>query len=140
MQQRYADEILAKRVSVLGLLERFPAVELPLAAFLELAGPIRPRFYSISSSPTVDPRRPRLTVGLVEGPALAGTGEYRGLCSQYLARLQPGDVVLRLRADAGPGIRAPGRPGHADGAGRPGYRHRAAAWLRRGAGHLVGGG
>ncbi|MGW2937720.1 hypothetical protein ACWDA7_39275 [Streptomyces sp. NPDC001156] len=54
-------------------------------------GPIRPRFYSISSS-LANPRHVRLTVGLLEGPALAGEGEYRGLCSQYLGRLEPGDV------------------------------------------------
>jgi cytochrome P450/NADPH-cytochrome P450 reductase len=91
-EQRYQREILGRRVSVLGLLERFPAVELPLAVFLEMMGPIRPRFYSISSSPLANPRHVRLTVGLLEGPALAGDGRYRGLCSSYLARLEPGDV------------------------------------------------
>ncbi|MBB6347245.1 cytochrome P450/NADPH-cytochrome P450 reductase [Nonomuraea muscovyensis] len=90
--ERYQEEILGKRVSVLDLLERFPAVELPLAAFLEMTGPIRPRFYSISSSPLANPRQVRLTVGLVEGTALSGNGTYRGLCSQYLGRLKPGDV------------------------------------------------
>uniref|UniRef100_UPI0004CB46BB cytochrome P450 n=1 Tax=Streptomyces sp. NRRL S-1824 TaxID=1463889 RepID=UPI0004CB46BB len=39
-EERYQTEILGKRVSVLGLLERFPAVELPLAVFLEMMGPI----------------------------------------------------------------------------------------------------
>ncbi|CCK26124.1 putative bifunctional P-450/NADPH-P450 reductase 1 [Streptomyces davaonensis JCM 4913] len=91
--QRYQEEILEKRVSVLTLLERFPAVELPLAVFLEMMGPIRPRFYSISSSPLASPRQVRLTVGLLEGPALSGDGQYRGTCSSYMARLEPGDVV-----------------------------------------------
>ncbi len=77
---------------MLDLLDRFPAIELPLAVFLEMMGPIRPRFYSISSSPLANPRQVRLTVGLVEGPALSGNGAYRGLCSQYLGRLKPGDV------------------------------------------------
>ncbi|MEH0841192.1 cytochrome P450 [Micromonospora sp. CPCC 205711] len=104
-RRRYQDEILAKRVSVLTLLERFPAVELPLAAFLELAGPIRPRFYSISSAAMVEPNRPRLTVGLLEGPALSGDGEYRGLASQYLARLRPGDVFFGY-------VRVPAPPFH----------------------------
>ncbi|MFI9848410.1 bifunctional cytochrome P450/NADPH--P450 reductase [Nonomuraea sp. NPDC051941] len=90
--ERYRKEILTKRISVLNLLERFPAIELPLAVFLEMMGPIRPRFYSISSSPLANPRQVRLTVGLVKGPALCGDGEYRGLCSQYLGRLEPGDV------------------------------------------------
>ncbi|MET7852919.1 cytochrome P450 [Streptomyces avermitilis] len=91
-EERYQNEILGKRVSVLGLLERFPAVELPLAVFLEMMGPIRPRFYSISSSPLADLRHVRLTVGLLEGPALSGDGQYRGTCSSYMAGLEPGDV------------------------------------------------
>ncbi|MEV6994787.1 cytochrome P450 [Streptomyces sp. NPDC093228] len=92
-EERYQSEILGKRVSVLGLLERFSAVELPLAVFLEMMGPIRPRFYSISSAPLANPRHVRLTVGLLEGPALSGDGQYRGTCSSYIARLEPGDVV-----------------------------------------------
>ncbi|QZS53205.1 cytochrome P450 [Rhodococcus opacus] len=91
-EQRYQTEILAKRVSVLGLLERFTAVELPLGVFLEMMGPIRPRFYSISSAPLADPRHVRLTVGLLEGPALSGDGQYRGTCSSYIAGQEPGDV------------------------------------------------
>ncbi|MET9895936.1 cytochrome P450 [Streptomyces sp. NPDC006465] len=91
-QERYQSEILGKRVSVLGLLERFPAVELPLAVFLDLMGPIRPRFYSISSAPLANPRHVRLTVGLLEGPALSGDGQYRGTCSSYIGDLEPGDV------------------------------------------------
>jgi cytochrome P450/NADPH-cytochrome P450 reductase len=89
----YQTEILGKRVSVLTLLERYPAVELPLAVFLEMMGPIRPRFYSISSCPQANPRQVRLTVGLLEGPALSGDGQYRGTCSSYIASLEPGDVV-----------------------------------------------
>ncbi|MGW5250753.1 bifunctional cytochrome P450/NADPH--P450 reductase [Streptomyces sp. NPDC004129] len=92
-EERYQKEILGKRVSVLGLLERFPAVELPLAVFVEMMGPIRPRFYSISSAPLANPRHVRLTVGLLEGPALSGDGQYRGTCSSYIAGLRPGDVV-----------------------------------------------
>ncbi|MGY5014351.1 bifunctional cytochrome P450/NADPH--P450 reductase [Streptomyces sp. 900105755] len=92
-EERYSKEILGKRISVLGLLERFPAVELPLADFLEMTGPIRPRFYSISSAPSANPRHVRLTVGLLEGPALSGDGQYRGTCSSYIAALEPGDVV-----------------------------------------------
>lgn len=107
---RYADEILAKRVSILGVLERYPALELPLESFLEMAGPIRPRFYSISSSPSVDPRHARLTVGLVEGPAWAGAGEYRGLCSQYLARLAPGDVFFGYVRTPAPAFEPPADP------------------------------
>ncbi|MDI6101407.1 cytochrome P450 [Actinoplanes sp. NEAU-A12] len=99
----YADEILAKRVSVLSLLERFPAIELPFGAFLELVGTIKPRFYSISSSPAVDPSLVTITVGLVDGPSRSGNGRYRGMCSQYLARLGPGDIFYgHIRVPAPP--------------------------------------
>ncbi len=104
-RQRYLEEVLAKRVPVLTFLERFPAIELPLEAFLQMAGPIRPRFYSISSAPMVEPSRLRLTVGVVEGPALAGDGEYRGMASRYLARLEPGDVFFGY-------VRVPAPPFH----------------------------
>ncbi|NUW41224.1 bifunctional cytochrome P450/NADPH--P450 reductase [Nonomuraea rhodomycinica] len=108
--ERYRQEILARRVSLLDLLERFPAVELPLAVFLEMTGPIRPRFYSISSSPLADPRHVRLTVGLVEGPALSGNGAYRGLCSQYLGRLKPGDVFYGYVRVPSPAFAPPADP------------------------------
>ncbi|SDT79557.1 bifunctional cytochrome P450/NADPH--P450 reductase [Actinoplanes derwentensis] len=106
----YADEILAKRVSLLSLLERFPAIELPFGVFLELVGTIKPRFYSISSSPRVDESLVTITVGLVDGPSRTGNGRYRGMCSQYLARLQPGDVFYGHVRVPAPPFRPPADP------------------------------
>lgn len=106
----YADEILAKRVSTLALLERLPAIELPLPVFLELAGPIRPRYYSVSSSPLADPGLVRLTVGLVEGPAWSGSGTYQGMCSAYLAGLEPGEVFYGYVRVPAPPFRLPDDP------------------------------
>ncbi|WP_245899440.1 bifunctional cytochrome P450/NADPH--P450 reductase [Nonomuraea indica] len=101
----YADEILAKRVSPLALLDRYPAIELPLAAFLEMAGPIKPRYYSVSSSPLADPRRLRITVGLVEGPAWSGSGDYHGMCSAYLAGLAAGETFYGYVREPAPPFR-----------------------------------
>ncbi|RVX40207.1 cytochrome P450/NADPH-cytochrome P450 reductase [Nonomuraea polychroma] len=106
----YADEILAKRVSPLALLERFPAIELPLPAFLEMAGPIKPRYYSVSSSPLTDPSLVRLTVGLVEGPAWSGAGTYQGMCSAYLAGLKEGEVFYGYVRVPAPPFRLPDDP------------------------------
>ncbi|SDJ77196.1 bifunctional cytochrome P450/NADPH--P450 reductase [Nonomuraea jiangxiensis] len=106
----YAEEILAKRVSPLALLERFPAAELPLPVFLEMAGPIRPRYYSVSSSPLADPGLVRLTVGLVEGPAWSGSGTYQGMCSAYLAGLAPGEVFYGYVRVPAPPFRLPADP------------------------------
>ncbi|WP_045746695.1 bifunctional cytochrome P450/NADPH--P450 reductase [Actinoplanes rectilineatus] len=107
----YTDEVRAKRLSILALLERFPAIELPFGVFLELVGTIRPRFYSISSSPLADPSLATITVGLVDGPALTGNGRYRGMCSQYLARLTPGDTFFGHVRVPAPPFRAPADPG-----------------------------
>ncbi|MEV1179216.1 flavodoxin domain-containing protein, partial [Nonomuraea sp. NPDC049784] len=106
----YADEILAKRVSPLALLERFPAISLPLPVFLEMAGPIKPRYYSVSSSPLADPGLVRLTVGLVEGPAWSGTGTYQGMCSAYLASLKEGEVFYGYIRVPAPPFRLPDDP------------------------------
>ncbi|MFC4008798.1 bifunctional cytochrome P450/NADPH--P450 reductase [Nonomuraea purpurea] len=106
----YAEEILAKRVSTLALLERFPAIELPLPVFLELAGPIKPRYYSVSSSPLADPSLVRLTVGLVEGPAWSGSGTYQGMCSAYLAGLAEGEVFYGYVRVPAPPFRLPDDP------------------------------
>lgn len=133
-EERYQTEVLGKRVSVLNLLERFPAVELPLAVFLEMTGPIRPRFYSISSAPLANPRHVRLTVGLLEGPALSGDGRYRGTCSSYIAGLEPGDIFYGYVRVPSPTFAPCGRPGHAADPHRSRHRHRTAARLPRGAG------
>lgn len=87
----YAKEVLAKRKSVLDLLEEFPACDLPLGVFLELIPFISPRYYSISSAPEMADGQCSITVGVVEGTALSGKGEFRGTCSNYLAGLEPGD-------------------------------------------------
>lgn len=89
----YADEVLARRVSVLELLERFGACELDFADFLAMLPSMRPRQYSISSSPLWQPDRCTLTVAVVDAPALSGQGRFLGAASTYLAQLQPGDKL-----------------------------------------------
>ncbi|MBV8938471.1 MAG: flavodoxin domain-containing protein [Alphaproteobacteria bacterium] len=51
-----------------------------------------PRLYSIASSPLLYPRELHLTVALASYTQTDGTLGY-GLCSQFLAQLQPGDEV-----------------------------------------------
>jgi cytochrome P450 / NADPH-cytochrome P450 reductase len=82
---RYDEQILRPRQSVLDVLEAVPSCDLPFAAYLEMLPPIRPRYYSISSSSLVDPSACSITVGVVEGPARSGQGTYRGICSSFLA-------------------------------------------------------
>ncbi|HEX8033668.1 MAG TPA: flavodoxin domain-containing protein, partial [Ktedonobacterales bacterium] len=91
---RYREEILAKHVSLIDLLETHRSCTLPFNVYLELLPPLRPRYYSISSSPLWDSQTASITVGVVEGPARSGRSSYGGVCSTYLARLTPGDAVM----------------------------------------------
>ncbi|KAL0942749.1 fum6p [Colletotrichum truncatum] len=79
----YEDEIRTKHVSVLDLLERFPSIELPLAKFLAMLPQMRPRIYSISSSPAKDPTSSDLTLSVAKG----------GVATSYLTSIRPGQFV-----------------------------------------------
>ena len=107
--ERYRAEILAKRKSVLDLLEEHPACELPFHAFLEMLPLMTPRYYSISSSP-IDPARCSVTVGVVEGPARSGRGVYKGVCSNHLAGRRAGDTVQAMVRETKVGFRLPVDP------------------------------
>jgi len=86
----YEEEILAKRVSLLDLLERYPSCELTFGAFLEMLPLMRARQYSISSTPLWNGAHCTLTVAVVDAPARSGQGKYLGVASNYLAGAQPG--------------------------------------------------
>jgi cytochrome P450/NADPH-cytochrome P450 reductase len=109
-QERYRSEVLAKRKSVFNLLEDFPACDLPFHAYLEMLSLLAPRYYSISSSPAVEPGRCSVTVGVVEGPAASGRGTYRGICSNYMAGRRPGDTVYASVRETKAGFRLPENP------------------------------
>ena len=66
--ERYRADILTKRKSVFDLLEEHPACELPFHAYLEMLSLLAPRYYSISSSPSVDASRCSVTVAVVRRP------------------------------------------------------------------------
>jgi cytochrome P450 / NADPH-cytochrome P450 reductase len=83
---RYTEEVLAKRLTLIDLLEAYPACALPPNVFLEWLRPLRPRYYSISSSPLADARTCAITVAVVDAPARSGHGTFNGTCSSYLKR------------------------------------------------------
>jgi cytochrome P450/NADPH-cytochrome P450 reductase len=86
-QARYREQVYAPNRSVLDLLEAFPACRLPFEEFLDLLPPLRPRYYSISSSPRTSPDVVSITTGVVRGPARSGSGFFTGVASGHLASL-----------------------------------------------------
>jgi cytochrome P450 / NADPH-cytochrome P450 reductase len=108
--ERYRAEILGKRKSVFDLLEEYPACELPFHTYLEMLSLLAPRYYSISSSPSLDPSRCSVTVGVVEGPATSGRGIYKGICSNYLAGRRMGETIHATVRETKAGFRLPDDP------------------------------
>ena len=105
--ERYRSEVLDRRKSVFDMLEEYPACELPFHIYLEMLSLLAPRYYSISSSPSVDPARCSVTIGVVEAPASSGRGIYRGVCSNYLARRRAGDTIHATVRETKAGFRLP---------------------------------
>jgi len=105
--ERYRAEILARRKSVFDLLLEYPACELPFHVYLEMLSLLAPRYYSISSSPSVDAARCSVTVGVVGGRATSGRGLYKGICSNYLSDRRAGDTVYATVRETKAGFRLP---------------------------------
>ena len=109
-EETFRAEILAKRKSVLDLLDEYPACELPFSAFLEMLPLMTPRYYSISSSPMADGAHCSVTVAVVEGPARSGAGVYHGVCSNHLGRQAAGATVQAFVKETKVGFRLPVDP------------------------------
>ena len=92
-EANYRKFVLGERRSVIDLLEENPSCRLPDEVLLDLLGELKPRFYSIASSPQVEPNKVALMVSVLEGPSLSGHGTYHGTCSSYLSRCPVGQKV-----------------------------------------------
>jgi len=78
---------------VLRLLDEFPSASLNIFEFLQVAQPLRPRYYSTSSSPRIHGADvAHVTVGLEAAPVPGLPGrDFRGMSSHYLHTLREGD-------------------------------------------------
>ncbi|MEM7189280.1 MAG: cytochrome P450, partial [Pseudomonadota bacterium] len=106
----YRDKVYAKRMSVLELLEKFPACEAPFGVFIEMCPLLSLRYYSISSSSAVDGNKCSVTVGVVDEPAISGTGQFKGVCSNYLARSEDGTQIYATLKETKANFRLPNDP------------------------------
>ncbi|PLN85682.1 putative cytochrome P450 [Aspergillus taichungensis] len=108
----YADDILAKSVSVLDILEIYPAIDLPLGSFLLMLPSMRLRQYSISSSPLWNPKHATITLSILDAPSRSSQGGHRhlGVASSYLESLRPGDIIQVTTRKSGGGFSMPDEP------------------------------
>ncbi|OLP66294.1 putative bifunctional P-450/NADPH-P450 reductase 2 [Bacillus pumilus] len=105
--ESYQTAVLQKRVTMLDLLEQYEACELPFVQFLSLLPALKPRYYSISSSPKVEEQLVSITVAVVKGEAWSGRGEYAGIASNYLCGVQEGEEVACFLHAAQAGFELP---------------------------------
>ena len=108
--EAYREEIFLKRLSVLNIIEKYPACEVPLGVFLEMMPSLTPRYYSISSSPDHNRGQCSITVGVVDAPATSGEGQFKGVCSNFLAHKKEGDKVSVAIRKSGDEYRLPEDP------------------------------
>ena len=82
-----AEEYLADQKSFVELLMELPSLSPPLHDIVDWTPRIAPRFYTISSSSLVQPKRLSLTVSVLTHHKPRGR-KAKGLCSAYLAQLR----------------------------------------------------
>ncbi|KAJ4349418.1 uncharacterized protein N0V89_008033 [Didymosphaeria variabile] len=105
---------IPKGLSALQILQKLPTATLPFADYLDMLPPMRPRRYSISSSPLADPTICTLTYSVLEHMSTLSDGTtnvFHGAGSTYLAGLcrndrlhvsvQPSPIAFHLPEDPG---------------------------------------
>jgi hypothetical protein len=97
----------AKWLSLIDLLEMFPACARPFNVYLEW---LRPRYYSIVSSPLADAHKCAITVALVDAPAGLARGRYQGTCSSYLQQQPEHNAIYAFTPSPQMAFRPPEDP------------------------------
>ncbi len=80
----YEPDVVAPRRSLIDVLETHPACHLPFDVFLGRLPALRPRYYSISSSPLAGAGTCTVTVGVRAFTQTGSDGRGVGVCSGYL--------------------------------------------------------
>ena len=109
--QYFSSFITAKNTSVLDILEAYPAIDIPFQTYLTMLPSLRPRQYSISSSPLMDPGVCTLTYSVLDAPSFAKKSQrFLGTSSNHLASLRPGDRLLATVQPSAPAFHLPQEP------------------------------
>mmetsp|Transcript_11554 Transcript_11554/g.37000 ORF Transcript_11554/g.37000 Transcript_11554/m.37000 type:complete len:437 (-) Transcript_11554:219-1529(-) len=102
-------DLVATKATVLELLMSAKSVSLSVAELLACLAQMKPRYYSISSSPNAkggSAGRATITVGVVD--AISPTGrKHRGVASNYLKKRSVGDLVWVRTKSVGLSFRPP---------------------------------
>ncbi|MBI5514089.1 MAG: cytochrome P450 [Deltaproteobacteria bacterium] len=108
-EEGFRSGVLSQRPTMLELLERYASVPLDLGLLVSLRPLLKPRYYSISSSPRGLAGACSITVGVHSFEAPSGR-VHEGVGSHYLAELPVGSPVRALVKDTGSAFRLPEDP------------------------------
>jgi len=120
-EDRWATNILAKRCTLLEILKEFKSIEVDVGTILAMLPEIKPRYYSISSSPKHDQSVLSISVSVVKGISPKGRNHF-GVASNFIKaqpRMVPSDVapgypeadpLLVFIKDTGSSFRLPPSP------------------------------
>jgi cytochrome P450/NADPH-cytochrome P450 reductase len=89
----YQEKVINKRMSAIDLLESCKTCSLSFNDYIKSLQTLHQRQYSISSSPIPNPQHATLTIDVLSGPAISGTGDFLGVTSNFLASLKAGDEI-----------------------------------------------
>lgn len=107
----FSSYITALNTSVLDLLETYPAIGLPFETYLAMLPSLRPRQYSISSSPLKNPGVCTIVYSVFDAPSFANKSQrFLGVSTNYLASLRPGDRLLTKVQSSAPAFHMPVEP------------------------------
>lgn len=86
----YDEQIVKKQITLLDLLEKYEACELPFDRLLEILSPVQPRFYPVSLFKNPN----RVTIVLDQNPPLQDGDTRLNAISNYLEQCNPGEEVM----------------------------------------------
>jgi len=97
------------KMPLLEILQAFPSVRVGLAEVLALLPAMKPRLYSISSSPLASPSHVSLCFTVVSGPSPTGR-IHNGVCTSFLKSRPKGAWIWGEVRDTGASFRLPSPP------------------------------
>jgi len=92
-EKNYKDKVLNVQLTLSEILLMYRSVEIDIEEFCACLPRLKPRYYSISSSPLVSPTRVSITVGLVEYDTKIGR-HHKGAASGMINTLEVGSTVF----------------------------------------------